>query len=199
MLNEQNQLEYDEFYVDDRYGGGPKRFRARFGTVFDEHEIKHSPDYKQCTVHKYPPLLAALREKLAEFLGPKGQGLNAEANLYHKLQGGIGFHGDAERKRVVCASLGDPATLRFYWHAPGRTKVGTTGVYRGKLFDFRIEGSDIYIMSERATGWNYQSSSGYRLVHAAGSDKYITPQVKKEKKTPKKKASKKEKPSHKAT
>jgi len=40
--------------------------------------------------------------------------------------------------------------------------------------DVQINHGDIYIMSEKATGFDWKSRNKTRLVHAAGHIKYLT-------------------------
>ena len=62
----------------------------------------------QCTIHSFAklPKLEAFRNALPHTLGEKAGSLNAEGNKYYEANSGIGFHGDSERKIVVCLSLG---------------------------------------------------------------------------------------------
>jgi hypothetical protein len=80
---------------------------------------------------------------------------------------GIGFHGDSERKIVICASLGDSKTLRFYWRSPGSSNI------IGDHCDFELEHGDIYAISEKATGDDWKKRSSFRLVHGAGHSEYV--------------------------
>jgi len=41
--------------------------------------------------------------------------------------------------------------------------------------DIKVEHGDLYIMSEKATGYDWKHSTKLRIVHAAGSEKYINP------------------------
>lgn len=85
--------------------------------VFGNEAVGHSEDYQQPTVHDIHslPTLSAFRDSLSGILGPKAEGLNAEGNHYYNRSSGIGFHGDAERRIVICASLGSTSTLRYQW------------------------------------------------------------------------------------
>lgn len=122
--------------------------------------------------------MARLRARLPSVLGDKASGLNAEGNKYHHDGAGIGFHGDSERKIVIAVCLGRTATLRYYWRAPASSEV-----HKGP-FDFRVEHGDIYIMSEKASGYDWKCRSRFRLVHAAGADKYLKVDASEHKATP---------------
>ena len=59
-----------------------------------------------------------LREKLKSILGAKAENLAAELNYYHDIEKcGISFHGDAERKIVVCGKLKIFRKFFFYFLA----------------------------------------------------------------------------------
>merc|ERR1712136_406820 len=93
-------------------------------------------------------------------LGPEVQGLNAEGNLYFEDASGIGFHGGGERKIVVCVSLGSPSVLRYHWRLPNSSE------HTFEPVDITVHHGDIYIMSEKAMGFDWRSRSRVRVVHA---------------------------------
>jgi len=169
MLAEQKKVKYDKYYFDTRWQK-TLHMRARYNVIFGNKKIKPSKDYSQSSIIAYNdvPYFKAFRNKLPDFFGDKSTNLNAEGNYYYEEKSGIGFHGDAERKIVICASLGTETTLRYYWRAPGSSEP-----YLDKHFDLKIKHGDIYIMSEKASGYDWKSRSKYRLVHAAGNEKYI--------------------------
>ncbi|CAK9033689.1 unnamed protein product [Durusdinium trenchii] len=113
------------------------------------------------------PHLSAFRAALTERLGAKAEGLCAEGNHYFDASTGIGFHGDSERKLLVCTvSLGCSSTLRYCWRMPGSSENGPS-------VDIEVHHGDVYVMSEKATGFDWRRTSKVRVVHAAGSAKYI--------------------------
>ena len=168
MLSEQKATKYDEWYFDRRRQKKLHKV-ARHNAVFGDAHVSPSEDYEQSTIIGYGevPLFAAFRAQLPKALGEKANALQSEGNHYYNDKAGIGFHGDSERKIVVCASLGSPTTLRFYWRAPGSSDVGS------KVTDFTVEHGDVYIMSEKATGHDWRLRSRHRLVHGAGAAAYI--------------------------
>lgn len=90
--------------------------------------------------------------------------LVCEGNNYADVaKNGIGFHGDTERTRVVCLSLGTaPMVLRFLQFKKCRIISGP--------FDITVEPGDMYIMSENALGSNWKKRSQVSWRHAAGSN-----------------------------
>ncbi|CAE7228454.1 unnamed protein product [Symbiodinium microadriaticum] len=167
LLREQEDLSYDSQYWDARRGRTLTK-RARHNLVFGEEAATPSKDFKQYSVKAFRdlPHLAKFRAALAERLGEKAQGLFAEGNHYFETSSGIGFHGDSERKIVICLSLGASSTLRYCWRMPGSSEnVGQV--------DIAVHHGDVYVMSEKATGFDWRCRSKVRVVHAAGAEKYI--------------------------
>ena len=168
LLKEQQKIDYDKKYFDNRRQKTLNK-RARYNIVFGDEEVKASDDYKIFSIKSFKSIkyLNKLRNKLSSILGNKANNLNAEGNFYFEENSGIGFHGDAERKIVICLSLGDSSILRYCWRMPG------TSDHYGENIDIKVNNGDIYIMSEKATGYDWKKRSKVRIVHAAGSNKYI--------------------------
>ena len=118
------------------------------------------------------PVFAGLKARMVENLNrasgsDKASGMICEGNRYFDLKKcGIGYHGDTERRKVVAVRVGAPLSLHYTWfhkHLP----VGGT-------FEFTIENGDLYVMSEKAVGYDWKRSSIYTLRHAAGASKYTS-------------------------
>jgi len=167
LLKEQQAIQYDCKFWDVRRSKTLNK-RARHNIVFGEEGIKPSKDYRQYTVQAFDgmPHLSTFRASLAKRLGEKAAGLCAEGNHYFDATTGIGFHGDSERKTVICLSLGRSSTLRYCWRMPGSSE-------NGPCVDIEVHHGDVYVMSEKATGFDWRSRSKVRVVHGAGSAKYI--------------------------
>jgi len=168
----QDGLSYDTKYFDPKKNKGIGKTlnkRARYNVVFGEHAQSPSADYRQFTIHSFGnlPKLQAFREAMPRVLGERTASLNAEGNKYYEAKSGIGFHGDGERKIVVCLSLGKESLLRYHWRLP------KTSQHQHEPTDIMLRHGDVYIMSEKATGYDWRSSSKVRVVHAAGAEKYI--------------------------
>ena len=164
---EQENINYDNKYWDNRRKKTLNK-RARYNIVFGNENISHSNDYKQCSIVAFKDLkyLNKFRKRLKIILGEKTKKLNAEGNKYFHKDSGIGFHGDAERKIVICLSLGKSTTLRYHWRLAGSSE------HTLEPTDIKLNHGDVYIMSEKATGWDWKLRSKVRVVHGAGS-KYI--------------------------
>ena len=102
----------------------------------------------------------------------KGNNMIAEGNRYlkekvgKKVKNGIGWHGDAERRKVMCASIGGvDYSMKWQWfykHNP----INMTP------FEVILNSGDVYIMSEEAVGQQWKSSATYTLRHCAGHESY---------------------------
>lgn len=123
------------------------------------------------------PLLNVLREGIESMVREdESISLNCEGNYYYDTsQCYIGWHGDAERRRVVGLRLGpysekngvptieeeESFPLRFRWHH--RTAVV------GATLTIELKHGDLYFMSEHAAGTLWRSSSLYVPRHSAGT------------------------------
>lgn len=141
---------------------------ARHNLCFS-HEAQE-PDYENGKGRVVPfssvPVLSELRDRLPELLGEKARELLVEGNYYFDLKKcGIGFHGDAERRRVVGVRLGAPLPFHYQWFRKSKP-VGE----RGELI---FEDGDLYVMSEKAVGTDWMSKNILTLRHAAGAEKFL--------------------------
>jgi len=126
--------------------------------------------------HKDAGGLREMRAKLPWLFaaaGPDAQAkakqLVAETNHYYDTKKcGIGYHGDTERKIVICARLGDSehTPLAFQWFRESRP-VGP------RIPIPALRHGDIYIMSEKAVGYDWKKKKILTLRHAAGAEKYF--------------------------
>jgi hypothetical protein len=88
-----------------------------------------------------------------------------EGNHYYNEKCGIGYHGDTERKIVVAMSIGKSSKIKWQWYKHSK-RVNDP-------FEVTINDSDVYIMSEKAVGYDWKYRSRFTLRHAAGAFKYI--------------------------
>ena len=168
LFNELNSLEWDTKIY--RYGEIQDK-HARHNLCFDVKSQK--ADYetegtKKGTIIAYDdvPNTKNVLDKISSLIGNKGKKLVVEGNKYYDLrQTGIGYHGDAERRKVVAWRLGEKMSLHYQWF------MRTFPI--GKNIKLTINGGDIYFMSEKAVGADWKSRSKYTLRHAAGAPKYL--------------------------
>lgn len=118
------------------------------------------------------PHLNQLRTGL-ELFGPECKLLNAEGNYYYDIRKTyIGWHGDTERKKVIGVRLGSRFPLHFRWHYNSFSKDDRSYDYRreqvGSVQTYYLDHGDVYMMSEKATGFDTKKANGWSLCHAAG-------------------------------
>jgi hypothetical protein len=91
--------------------------------------------------------------------------LEGEANYYYDISKcGIGFHGDGERKKVFAMRMGAPMPIYFQWFQRSAPV--------GNRMQFDLFDGDMYIMSEKAVGFDWLKKIVPTLRHATGCDKY---------------------------
>ena len=180
MYNEQAMLNADKKAF--MYGKVVNK-HARHNLCFDEKD--QEPDYEngkgRIVGWDNVPLTKHIKDSLPYFFGEKAENLTGEGNYYYNIKKcGIGFHGDAERKKVIAVRLGAEIPLHYQWFRKHKA-VGERGI-------FNLQNGDIYAMSEKATGFDWKKSSIYTLRHsiytlrhsiytlrhAAGSKKFTT-------------------------
>lgn len=113
------------------------------------------------------PNVNLIKQGFKNLLKDKGDNLVCEGNRYFDLKKcGIGYHGDSERRRVVGVRIGKPMKIKWSWFYQSKSQ--------GIPLELTLNNNDIYFMSEKAVGTDWQKRSIYTLRHAAGSPKYLT-------------------------
>ena len=97
--------------------------------------------------------------------------LRGEGNYYYDPRNtGIGFHGDAERRKVFGIRLAEDGTvtppLHFQWFRKSNPI--------GDRIIIPLNAGDMYVMSEKAVGTDWLKKNTYTLRHATGAPKYTT-------------------------
>ena len=180
VYNDVTSVEWDTKYYDTRRGVVLNKL-ARQNIVFLKGK-EQSPDYenKKGTIVDWTKLrnfnrvLEELFELINSVTDGKAEGLIAEGNRYikskvvkgksKKVNNGIGWHGDAERRKVVCICIGGvDYCMKWQWFNKHRP-------LNSEPFEVSLNSGDIYIMSEEAVGQKWKSSSIYTLRHCAGPD-----------------------------
>ncbi len=165
MFNEQLALEYDsKAYMYGRVVNKNARHNLCFGDESQE------PDYQEgkgrIVSFSEIPLTNHIREKLGEYI-EGGANLQAEGNYYYDVtKCGIGFHGDSERLKVIALRLGESIPIHYQWFVRS-SPVGQRGI-------FNLNHGDMYIMSEKTTGYDWKKKVIPTLRHATGCDKFTT-------------------------
>lgn len=161
LYKEQTKLEYDKkMYA---YGKIMNK-KARHNLCFADFSQSSDFENKKGTVVDFKDekvkLTKALRDGISEKIGGKCTNLFAEGNRYYDLRKTyIGLHGDTERKLVLCVRLGATFPIYFQWYHKSKPV--------SEPLKIDVNGGDIYIMSEKAVGSDWKSSSKYTLRHAA--------------------------------
>ena len=164
LYNDLINISWDRKYFDTRRQKVLNK-RARANLCFGETEQVADFENKKGTIVSYQslPRLSDIKNKLQNMIGD--QDLQCEGNLYDDInKNGIGWHGDAERKKVIGVRLGTSAPLKFRWYK-NTTIVGNT-------LSITLNSGDVYIMTEKTTGNDWKIRNIYTLRHSAISDKY---------------------------
>jgi hypothetical protein len=169
---EQSGSNAEEFYHEQL--ALPKDSKAlMYGRVVDKHarhnlcfgEENQEPDYAQGKgrVIKFEdvPILNSVRSSINNILGEVGASLSAEGNYYFDpSKCGIGYHGDSERRKVVGVRIGETMPLHMCWFK-------NSNQYSA-VHQFELGHGDVYMFSEKATGWDWKKKVYPTLRHAAG-------------------------------
>jgi len=167
LFEEQKSLDYDKKAF--MYGKVVNK-NARWNLCFDE--VGREPDYenKKGRIIGYSdiPVTKKLLECIGDEFCEKAKDLKIEANYYYDTKKcGIGFHGDAERRKVIGVRLGAEISpyLYFRWYYKGKSE--------GERISIPLNAGDIYIMSEKAVGTDWKKKNIFTLRHATGCDKFV--------------------------
>ena len=166
MKKEQMDFDWDKKYWDVRRQKVLNK-HARYNVCYGKES--QNPDYenKKGTIISYDnvPLLSKWRESLGIIFGEEASNLEVEGNLYYNIKKcGIGFHGDSERKKVIACSLGESRPIHWQWYFKSQPI--------GERIKFTINNGDMYIMSEKTSGYDWKKRNLKTLRHAAG-EKYV--------------------------
>lgn len=143
---------------------------ARYNLCFNNES--QEPDYingkGRIIAFDEVPITKCFYEQLPLLFGDKAENLKIEGNYYYDIKKcGIGFHGDAERKKVIGVRLGEKSQpFHFQWF------INSQPI--GERIILNINDGDIYFMSEKATGNDWKIKKKYTLRHATGATKFIT-------------------------
>lgn len=167
LFAEQNKIEYDKKA---KMRGRVVNKHARFNICIGETDMP--PDYengKGTVVGWNNPKITKLKDvrvilqDLFEL-----ENLVCEGNFYYNTEAcGIGFHGDAERRVVLAIRLGASMPLVFKKFFRGEEMEGSK-------VTIQLNHGDLYVMSDKAVGFDWKKSTIPTFRHAAGCEKYTT-------------------------
>jgi len=176
LLDEMDSFEWDTKYWDQRRKKVLNKHARSNVVILDG--ISQEPEYETGkgrivdgdTLETFKELKSLMVNHINEATETeKALNLICEGNRYDDLtKQGIGYHGDKERRKVIALSLGAPTQMNWQWFQNSKP-VGPT-------YKFTLNGGDIYIMSEKAVGYDWRLTKGGILTmrHAAGAPKYIS-------------------------
>ena len=138
---------------------------ARWNLCFADRD--QEPDYEigkgRIVAFKHLPLLSTIRAKISELTDD--QLLNGEANYYYDVSKcGIGYHGDGERKKVFAVRMGASLPIYYQWYHYTQPV--------GSRIEISLHDGDMYMMSEKAVGFDWLNKRIPTLRHATGCNKY---------------------------
>lgn len=141
---------------------------ARYNLCLDT--TSQEPNYEEgrgrIVAYRDVPLSSHIRNQLGDYING-GNNLTGELNNYYDIKKmGIGFHGDAERLKVIAVRVGASLPMHYQWFYKGNP-VGNRAI-------LPLHHGDMYIMSEKTTGNDWKKKNIYTLRHATGCDKFIT-------------------------
>lgn len=142
--------------------------RARFN--FNVMDTSETADYKNGvgTTYKFTkfPNLVIIRNFISSLLENKRlENLNAESNIYHSDDSGIGFHGDTERGIVIGINLGKERKIEW--------QVFEKYLPKGDRLTLTLNHGDMYFMTGNSAGINWKKSSIPTIRHRAGYKKWL--------------------------
>ncbi len=165
LLIEQQSLDWDKKMF--AYGRVVQK-HARHNLCFasDSQEPDYASGKGRVVSFNDLPALTKIRQSLPRFFGMKADKLVCEGNRYYDTtKTGIGYHGDAERRKVIAVRLGADFPLQYQWFREGRPI--------GPPIRVNLHHGDIYVMSQKATGTDWRKKKEFTLRHAAGSEKFL--------------------------
>lgn len=164
LLKKLKKLDWDKKYYDYKKNKILNK-KARYNLCFDV--CSQEPDYinGKGRIISYNSVLELndIKNELCNKIDRDE--LVCEGNYYYDLNScGISWHGDKERLKVIGLRLGKKMPLKFNWFKNNKNV--------GNPFEINLENGDMYIMSEKATGYDSNKRDIYVLKHSAGCKKY---------------------------
>lgn len=163
LMAEQDSLDMDKHAL---MKGRVVQKRARWNLCFAEED--QEPNYEdgkgRVVAYRHVPLTQKVRETIAEWM-EEGL-LNGEANYYYDVSKcGIGYHGDGERRKVFAMRMGGSMPIYYQWFQRSEPV--------GPRLQIDLHDGDMYVMSEKAVGFDWLKKIKPTLRHATGCDKFV--------------------------
>jgi len=162
LMAENDQLDMDKHAL---MKGRVVNKHARWNLCFADED--QEPDYEsgkgRVVGWKHVPLLSRIREWVATIT--EDVPLYAEANYYYDIEKcGIGYHGDGERRKVFAMRMGAAMPIYYQWFQRSQPV--------GPRIEIPLNDGDMYMMSEKAVGFDWLQKIKPTLRHATGCDKF---------------------------
>ncbi len=141
--------------------------RARYNLCFGEEDQNPDIENGKGTIVSWErvPKLSKIREFIAEITGDELSQVRGEGNYYYDIEKcGIGFHGDSERKKVFAVRMGEKMPLYFKWFQ--------RSLPIGNPMKVDLNDGDMYMMSEKAVGFDWKKKKIQTLRHSTGCKKF---------------------------
>ena len=169
LMKEMKNIDCDKKYYDVRRSKVLNK-NARHNVCFDYRDQEPDIANKKGRIVNINSLknLKSVISNLYLYFGDEAKGLIAELNHYYDVNKcGIGFHGDTERRKVICVRLGESFPLHYYWYENSK-RVGQ------RITLPQLNEGDMYIMSDKAVGYDWKLRKNNRLTlrHSAGCAKF---------------------------
>lgn len=164
LFEEQASLKLDKHAL--MYGKVVQK-HARWNLCFSEEA--QEADYAQgkgtVVAYNSVPLTLHVMSKFETMFGEKAKDLKGEGNYYYDVKKcGVGYHGDAERRKVVAVRLGAANPIHYQWYFQSKPVR--------EHYVIPLDGGDMYVMSEKAVGTDWKKRKLYTLRHAVGPDQF---------------------------
>ncbi len=164
IFNELCNLDWDSKYFDVRRQKVLNK-HARTNLCFSNFSQTADFENRQGTIvdYKSVPCLNSAKNIILNAAGETT--LECEGNKYENIaKNGIGWHGDSERKKVIGLRLGESMVLNFNWFKQSKPI--------GNMLRVQLNSGDLYVMTEKTTGFDWKRRSLLTLRHSAGANKY---------------------------
>lgn len=173
IFDELKGLEWDKKYFDRRRGKVLNK-NARHNLVFMKgYEQKDDYEKGQGKVYDVDKLdlMKWVKSRVERYINKgidkvksksKKVDYIIEGNNYYSLDKTmIGFHGDSERRRVACVSVGgENQPMAWWWFKNSKAQCDPHIV--------RLNSGDLYVMSEKAVGSDWRRKKVFTLRHSFG-------------------------------
>lgn len=139
--------------------------RARYNLCFGDEDQEPDIENGKGTIVSWSrvPRMSRIRQFISELT--EDVLLKGEGNYYYDIEKcGIGFHGDSERRKVFAVRMGEKMPLFFKWYQ--------NSLPIGEPIKVELNDGDMYMMSEKAVGFDWKKRKVQTLRHSTGCEKY---------------------------